>query len=89
MVGFSGPTRPYLYPYPIIITLPYPYVKLPYPGGPYPTPGDPTSGRTYIGFPPGGPLPAPPKGRFQKFITRVYPTVSVNLRVRTTCRVLD
>ena len=57
MVGFSGSTRPYLYPYPIIITLPYPYVKLPYPGGPYPTPGDPTSGRTYVGSPRGGPYP--------------------------------
>ena len=48
MVGFSGSTRPYLYPYPAIITLPHPYVKLPYPGDPYSTPGDPTSGRTYM-----------------------------------------
>ena len=87
MVGFSGSTRPYLYLYPIIITLPYPYVKLLYPGGPCPTPGDPTSGRTYVGSPRGGGLSAPPQGRVQKFKTRVYPTVSVPVIVAFTANI--
>ena len=83
MVGFSGSTRLYPYPYPIFITLPLPLRKITLPGGALPYAGGPYLGANLYRVPPGGPLPAPPKGRFQKFITRVYPTVSVVINNKT------
>ena len=53
LIGFSGSTRLYPYPYPIFITLP---------GRPLPYAGDPTSGRTYIGSPRGGGSTRPAEG---------------------------
>ena len=79
MVGFSGPTRLYLYPYPIFITLSLPLRKITLPGGPLPYAGGPYPGANLYRVPRGATLPAPPQGRVQKFMTRVYPTVSVLL----------
>ena len=77
MVRFSGSTRLYFYPYSIFITLSLPLYKITLPGEALFYAGGPYLGANLYRDPRGGPLPAPPKGRFQKFITRVYPTVSV------------